>query len=57
MDGEIVVRIKADGGTEIRVFANSPEEREALFQKLESSLFQIELLESALQAEVPESSK
>ncbi len=57
MDGEIVVRIKADGSTEIRVFANSPEERNALFQKLESSLPQIELLESALQAEVSESSK
>jgi len=57
MDGEIVVRIKADGSTEIRVFANSPEERDALFQKLESSLPQIELLESALQAEAPESSK
>jgi hypothetical protein len=57
MDGEIVVRIKADGGTEIRVFANSPEERDALFQKLESCLPQIELLESSLQAEVPESPK
>lgn len=48
--GEIVVRIKADGGTEIRVFANSPEERDVLFQKLESSLPQIELLEQALEA-------
>ena len=51
MEGEIVVRIKPNGQTEIRVFANSPEERDTLFQKLESSLPQVELLESALQAE------
>jgi hypothetical protein len=57
MEGEIVVRIRADGSTEIRVFASSAEERDLLFQKLESSLPQIELLESALQAAVPESSK
>jgi len=55
MDGEIVVRIKAGGGTEIRVLANSREERDALFQKLDSCLHQIELLESSLQAEVSES--
>lgn len=48
MDGEIVIRIKADGRTEIRVFARSPEERDALLQKLESALPQVELLESAL---------
>ncbi len=48
MEGEIVVRIKLNGRTDIRVFANSVEERDVLFQKLESSLPQIELLEASL---------
>jgi hypothetical protein len=46
--GEIVIRIRAAGGTEIRVFANSREERDDLFQRLESCLPQVENLESAL---------
>jgi hypothetical protein len=54
MDGEIVVRIRADGGTEIRVFADSREERDDLFQRLESCLPQIENLESSLLLESKE---
>lgn len=54
MGGEIIVRIKADGGTEIRVFANSQEDRDKLFERLESCLPQIENLESSLLLESKE---
>jgi hypothetical protein len=48
MGGEIIIRIKPAGGTEIRVFANSREERDTLFQRLEDCLPQIENLENSL---------
>jgi hypothetical protein len=53
-DGEIIVRIRAAGGSEIRVFADSREERDALFQRLEDCLPQIENLESSLLLETKE---
>ena len=54
MGGEIIIRIKPDGGTEIRVFANSQDDRDKLFERLESCLLQIENLESSLLLESKE---